>query len=248
MKSRRPLIELEKIAVEYKIRHGLFAVRRYMALESTSLDILEGETLGVIGRNGAGKSTILRLLAGIILPDKGYVTWQRPLTVSLLTLQLGFSPRLSGRDNAVLGAMLLGLPKVEAQNRVVKIAEFSELQEWIDEPLHTYSSGMRARLGFAVAMEASPDVLLVDEVLGVGDQRFRDKSAAALKKKMQSGQTTVFVSHHLPMLRQLCDRVVWIEAGVTHMIGETDLVLSEYEQWNKSQNSKPLSGKRGWAA
>jgi lipopolysaccharide transport system ATP-binding protein len=243
-----PLIELEGVSVEYRIRHGVFSVRRYKALESVSFDVREGETLGVIGRNGAGKSTILRLLAEIILPDTGRITRRRPITVSLLNLQVGFSRALTGRDNAILGAMLLGLARAEAQERVQMIGEFSELSDWLDEPLHTYSAGMKARLGFAVAMEVSPDVLLVDEVLGVGDQRFREKSARALKKKMRENQTTVFVSHQLPMLRGLCDRTVWIEEGVTHMIGETPKVLKEYERWNREQRNKPLSGKRGWAA
>lgn len=240
----RPLIEVRDVAVLYKIRHGILSTKKYLALEKISLDILEGETLGIIGRNGAGKSTVLRLLAGIILPDRGRIDYQRYLTISLLTLQLGFSQTLSGRDNAILGAMLLGLSKNEAEARVESIAAFSELESWIDEPLHTYSSGMRARLGFAVAMEASPDVLLVDEILGVGDQMFQKKSATALKTKMRAGQTTVFVSHQLAMVSDLCDRTVWIEDGVTRMIGETKFVLSEYDRWSRTKIGMSVPDKR----
>jgi lipopolysaccharide transport system ATP-binding protein len=230
-----PLITLENVGCIYKIRHGILGFKSYEALKDVSLVLNKGETLGLIGRNGAGKSTMLRLIAGIILPNSGQITFHQPASVSLLSLQLGFSPELSGRDNAIMGAMLLGYSKSEALERLDRIIALSGLGEWFVEPLKTYSSGMRARLGFAVAMEVSPDVLLVDEVLGVGDESFRKKSTKAMKDKMKSGQTVVFVSHQPAVLEELCSRVAWIEGGVTHMAGEPREVLAEYQRWSKSQ-------------
>jgi lipopolysaccharide transport system ATP-binding protein len=228
MSERVPHISLEHIACSYQIRRGFMSHRKYQALRDVCFTLYKGETLGLIGRNGAGKSTLLRLIAGIILPDAGRIIFHGSSTISLLTLQLGFSPELSGRDNAIMGALLMGYSRQEAQQRLEDIIAFSELQEWIDEPLKTYSSGMRARLGFAVAMETSPDVLLVDEMLGVGDESFRKKSVRAMKAKMGSDQTVVFVSHQPQVIKELCSRVVWIDEGVTRMEGPVDQVLAEY--------------------
>jgi lipopolysaccharide transport system ATP-binding protein len=225
---RNPLITVEHVACHYKVRQGRFRFKNYVALRDVSLTIRKGETLGLIGRNGAGKSTLLQLISGIILPDEGKVVYHEPATVSLLTLQLGFSPDLNGRDNAIIGAMLLGYSKNKAIARLDPIVAFAELENWINEPLRTYSSGMRARLGFAVAMEMSPDVLLVDETLGVGDEAFRMKSTRAMKEKMKSGQTVVFVSHSLGDVQELCDRVVWIENGMVRMNADPDEVILAY--------------------
>ena len=227
------LMTLENVGCRYVVRTGRFRTKGYDALRSISMEIHRGETIGVIGRNGAGKSTLLRLIAGIIRPDSGTIMRHDNLSISLLTLQLGFSQELSGRHNAIMGAMLLGHTKKEALAQLDKIIAFAELEDWIDEPLKTYSSGMKARLGFAVAMEMSPDVLLVDEVLGVGDLAFRDKSTKLMQEKMLSGQTVVFVSHALPTIKQLCTRVVWIENGETKMEGETDSVIAAYQAWTK---------------
>jgi lipopolysaccharide transport system ATP-binding protein len=223
-----PLITLDHVACCYKVRHGRMRFKSYEALRDVSLRIHKGETIGLIGRNGAGKSTLLHLISGIILPDGGKVVFHEPASVSLLSLQLGFSPELSGRDNAIIGAMLLGYSKRESLARLDAITAFAELEDWIDEPLRTYSSGMRARLGFAVAMEMSPDVLLVDETLGVGDEAFRRKSAEAMKQKMKSGQTTVFVSHGLHDVQELCNRVVWIDKGLVKMVGSAGEVIPAY--------------------
>jgi lipopolysaccharide transport system ATP-binding protein len=239
--SDSPLITLDRVACRYKVRHGRFRLKSYEALRDISFTIDTGETIGLIGRNGAGKSTLLSLISGIILPDSGKVIFHKPATVSLLSLQLGFSPDLTGRDNAIIGAMLLGYTKKEAALRLERIIAFAELENWIDEPLRTYSSGMRARLGFAVAMEMNPDVLLVDEILGVGDEAFRKKSTQAMKGKMESGQTVVFVSHALPVVRELCSRVVWIDNGLVRIIGEPDQVICAYQE-QVQMDSQPLLG------
>jgi lipopolysaccharide transport system ATP-binding protein len=231
----QPHISLKNVGCSYRVRQGLMRRRIYEALKSVSFTLYRGETLGLIGRNGAGKSTLLRLIAGILLPDAGCIIVHQPGTFSLLTLQLGFSGDLSGRDNAIMGAMLMGYSRAQANDRLPNIIEFAELGSWINEPLKTYSSGMRARLGFAVAMETSPDVLLVDEVLGVGDEAFRNKSVKAMKEKMGSNQTVVFVSHQPQIIKDLCSRVVWIEEGVTRMEGPTGDVLDAYAKWTQTR-------------
>lgn len=223
-----PIITLENVGCTYSVRKGFLRIGKYEALNDISFSINRGETLGIIGRNGAGKSTLLRLVAGVIQPDVGNVIRHTPVSISLLTLQLGFSAELTGRDNAILGAMFLGHSRKDAIASLDGINEFAELGHWFEEPLKSYSSGMKARLGFAVAMEMSPDVLLVDEVLGVGDESFRKKSTAAMKEKMLSGQTVLFVSHNANTIRELCSSVVWIENGVTKMVGETKEVLAAY--------------------
>ncbi|WP_243543955.1 ABC transporter ATP-binding protein [Pseudodesulfovibrio tunisiensis] len=210
------------------MRRSLFRYGSYQALHDISFDIYPGETLGLLGRNGAGKSTLLRLIANIYQPSRGRIVCGEPVSTALLTLQTGFLPDLSGRDNAIMGAMLYGYSKEEARQRLDDIIRFSGLEEWIDEPIKMYSSGMRARLGFTVAMEMSTDVLLVDEILGVGDYEFRQKSTARIKAKIKSGQTVVLVSHAIPVVRELCTRVAWIENGEITRVGDVDDVVEEY--------------------
>lgn len=151
---------------------------KFWALKDISFDIFHGETLGVIGRNGVGKSTLLCLIAGIIDPDMGTVFRAENCHASLLSLQVGFVPQLTGRENAVLSGILLGMHRETIESRMEEIIAFSELDEFIDQPIYTYSTGMRARLGFSVAFQTDPDILLVDEVLGVGDADFREKILA----------------------------------------------------------------------
>lgn len=221
-------LSLKNVGVSYK-RKKLFCRDPFWALQDISFELYPGETLGVIGRNGAGKSTLLRLIAGIIKPDKGLFT-NYGYSISLLSLQLGFIPYLSGRENAVLSGMLMGLRKREIIAKMQEIIDFSELGEFIDQPISTYSSGMRARLGFSVAFQVEPDILLIDEVLGVGDAEFSKKSAETLRKKIKENKTTVFVSHNPMIMRQLCQRAVWIEGGVSRMEGETSAVLEAYQE------------------
>lgn len=200
---------------------------KYWALKDVSFDVYHGETLGVIGRNGAGKSTLLRVLADIISPDRGRVQ-RNGCSVAMLSLQLGFIPHLTGRENAILSGMLMGLRRFEVEKVMEAIIDFSELEEFIDEPVRNYSAGMRARLGFSVAFQADPDVLLVDEVLGVGDVEFRRKSAQAMREKIKSNKTVVLVSHTPQSVRELCDRAVWIDQGVSQCDGSVEEVMGEY--------------------
>lgn len=213
------VIELKNVGVTYKERKSLFKSESYQALKDISFDVYKGETLGIIGRNGAGKSTLLRLLAGIIKPDNGKVI-HHCKSVSLMALAAGFDPNLSGRQNALISGMLIGHSKKEMQACLEDIKEFSELNDFFEKPVKTYSSGMRARLGFATAMHTHPDVLLIDEVLAVGDSSFKAKAESAIKKKIGSEITVILVSHSEAQLKALCSRIVWIEGGV--VIQESD--------------------------
>lgn len=223
-------IQLTDVGVFYLRRFSLFRKDRFWALKKVSLELNQGETLGVIGRNGVGKSTLLRILAGIIAPDQGKIV-NNCGRASLLSLQVGFNPHLTGRDNAILSGMLLGMRKNEVMEKMDKIIAFAELESFIDQPIRTYSTGMKARLGFAVAFQADPDLLLIDEVIGVGDEAFRKKSTAAMSKRIQSDRTAVVVSHSSAIIKELCDRVIWIENGETKAIGDTESVLEEYQKF-----------------
>lgn len=231
-----PLVKLQNVGVRYHQRVGSGRRRPHVALRDVSFDVFSGDSLGVIGRNGAGKSTLLRVLAGIIKPDRGTIAFTG-CRVGLLSLQLGFDPDLSGRENAIIGGMLLGISRREVKSRLDEIIGFSELEAVIDDPLRTYSTGMRARLGFSVALQMRPDVLLIDEVLGVGDAAFSAKASAAIEQVIRSDRTVVLVSHSLSVVRSLCTRAVWIEDGVTRMWGAVDDVVTAYEQEVASQTA-----------
>jgi len=229
----RPVLEVVSAGVRYRKRLGWRSAEEHWALRRADLCLYHGEAVGVVGGNGAGKSTLLQLLAGILAPDRGRVV-NHGVSVSLLALQLGFIPHLSGRDNALISGMLLGLGRREIAAKLDAIIAFSELEECIDDPIHTYSAGMRARLGFAIAFQVEPDVLLIDEVLGVGDAAFHHKSSKAMREKILAGdKTVVLVSHQAAVLRELCDRAVWLERGETCATGSVDEVLKQYEQGNR---------------
>lgn len=224
----KKLMVLNNIGCQFTIRHGFFRVTRYDALEDVTFDIFQGETLGIVGANGSGKSTLIKIIAGVILPDRGGVITSRRVSCSILAMSLGFDPELTGRENSLLGLMFLGFTKQRALARVQKIVEYADLGSWIDEPMRTYSTGMSARLGFAVALENEADILLIDEVLGVGDREFQNKSIATIKQRIKNNQTVVFVSHDEKTVREICDRVVWLEKGRLRLIGNADDVLNVY--------------------
>ncbi|GGK09170.1 hypothetical protein GCM10007426_41750 [Alloalcanivorax dieselolei] len=202
------IISLRDVGVRFKRRKGLFRKPDYyQALEGISFDIYRGETLGIVGRNGAGKSTLLKVIAGIIQPDSGEVI-NHGVTASLLTLQAGFDGELPGTDNAIVGGMLMGYTRKQVEARMDDIREFSELGDFMEQPVKTYSSGMRSRLGFSVAMYLSPDVLLLDEVLSVGDKEFKQKAEAEMMKKIHSDQTVLLVSHSESQVERVCERKI----------------------------------------
>jgi lipopolysaccharide transport system ATP-binding protein len=239
--GRQPLISLQNVGVAYKVKAGFLRRRRVWALQDISFDVYEGETVGVVGKNGAGKSTLLQVLTGIILPDRGLITTRKDCRVSLLSLQAGFVQPLTGRENAILSGLFFGIRPGTMQDMMYKIADFSGLGTYMDQPVNTYSTGMRARLGFAVAFHANPDIILIDEVLGVGDQEFKEKSEAAMRQKISSNKTVVIVSHNPNTILELCDRVVWIENGASKMVGLPAEVVAKYQEQIYSKRIKNIT-------
>ena len=226
-----PVLSLSNVGVFYRKKRGVFG-EPFWAVKDVSFELYQGETLGIIGRNGVGKSTLLRLMAGVIKPNQGTFV-NNGYKASLLSLQLGFIYHLTGRETALLSGMIMGLRKPEIKAKIPAIIEFSGLGHFIDQPIATYSSGMIARLGFSVAFQVDPAILLIDEVLGVGDAEFRQKSTQVMQEKIRSNKTIVFVSHQGTLIQQLCHRAVWIEEGVSRAVGDTASVLKEYHQFLK---------------
>lgn len=211
------------------------------ALKNVSFSVKKGEILGIIGTNGSGKSTLLKVLSGVLTPDSGTVdTFGQ--SVSLLSLGVGFDPALSGMDNIYLAGMLLGFTKEEICGKRREIVEFSELGSAIWRPVKTYSSGMYSKLAFSIAVMLRADILLVDEVLSVGDIRFRQKSHKKMEELIRDRNTTVIiVSHNLNEIRRLCDRVMWMDKGRVRAIGPTELLLKAYQYDLKSDNGQITS-------
>lgn len=196
-------------------------------LKGINLQIKKGEVVALIGVNGSGKSTLLKLMTKIIYPNKGKITTQGKLT-SLLELGAGFHPDFSGRENIYFNASIFGLTRKEIDERLEQIIEFSELKDFIDNPVRTYSSGMYMRLAFSVAINVDADILLIDEILSVGDQHFQEKCFNKMRELKKEGKTMVFVTHSMDSVRNLCDRAVWLYDGKVRMDGNTDEVVNEY--------------------
>ena len=196
-------------------------------LKGINLTVKNGEAVALIGVNGSGKSTLLKLMTKIIYPNKGKITTNGKLT-SLLELGAGFHPDFSGRENIYFNASIFGLTRKEIDERIEKIIEFSELGNYIDNPVRTYSSGMYMRLAFAVAINVDADILLIDEILAVGDQHFQDKCIAKMKELKNEGKTMVFVTHSMDTVKQFCNRAVWLCNGEIKMDGDPNIVTQEY--------------------
>ncbi|MEM1223591.1 MAG: ABC transporter ATP-binding protein [Verrucomicrobiota bacterium] len=210
------LIRCEKVGVCYrtpfKLGKNFANEKEFWALRNLDLSLKKGETLGVLGRNGAGKSTLLRLLAGVISPDEGSLNKTPDLNVQLLTVSLGFERILTGRENAVMAGMLLGHTAKFMHSKLDEIKAFSELGDFFEQPVYTYSSGMVARLGFSIALQAKPDVLLLDEVLAVGDRDFKAKSREATRSLINSGKSVVLVIHDRKVIDEFCDSVINLQS------------------------------------
>lgn len=222
------LLRLSGVDVTLSTRVGWFRTKRRRVLKRIDLSLRRGERVAVIGRNGAGKSSLLLVAAGLIRPDQGTVTRAEQVRIMLLTLAMGLDTHLTGRMNAIMAAIFLGATAAQARAAMPQVAEFAELGDYFDAPLAAYSAGMKARLSFAVSQVLHADLLLIDEMLGVGDERFRDKSSAALKERLCGDQTVLIVSHNLVMLSELCDRGVWIEDGEVCADGPIRQVIREY--------------------
>lgn len=222
------IIKLDHVGVCYKPIFSLNDKKKNWALSDISFELYRGETLGVIGLNGSGKSSLLKILAGIINCDEGRVIVDKKIRVLLLSLQVGFMPLLTGRENIMLSGLLLGLNRKQLKNKTKSIIEYSELSKHIDSPVRQYSSGMKARLGFAIACHTNPDVLLVDEALGVGDKEFRAKSSETMRQMIASDASVVLVSHNNETIKNLTNRVLLLDGGQLKAIGPTEEILNIY--------------------
>lgn len=212
---------------ERLIRLGKGKKEEREILNNINLTIKKGEVVGLIGVNGSGKSTLLKLMTKIIYPTKGTVETQGKLT-SLLELGAGFHPDFSGRENIYFNASIFGLTKKEIEKRIEQIIEFSELGSFIDNPVRTYSSGMYMRLAFSVAINVDAEILLVDEILSVGDEHFQEKCFKKIEELKASGKTIVFVTHALGSVKRFCTRAVWLHKGTIRKDGEVNEVIEEY--------------------
>ena len=221
------LITLNNVAVRYPSPAG-HRHQDYSVFDGINLARRRGERLGVVGRNGVGKSTLLRIMAKIFAPYSGEVAWAPDITVSLLSLGLGFKPDFTGRENALIACLLQGLTKHDADLALGAIQDFCEIGNFFDAPVRTYSTGMRARLGFAAALANRSDVILIDETLGVGDAAFKEKAQDTLKGQMTEARGIVIVSHAPFQIKTLCDRVVWIDGGAVKLDGKPEEVLAQY--------------------
>lgn len=224
------VISLDNTSVSYRRGSKAFSFRKNMSkvLDGVTLDISHGDSLGVIGGNGAGKSTLLKLLGGLIKPDSG-VMEQYVNTVSLLSIQAGFVPHLTGRDNAILSGLLIGMSRKEMAEQIEAIKEFSGLGEYFEEIVSCYSAGMRSRLGFSTSINIDPDVLLIDEILAVGDADFKMKSQKIIQDRIDADKTIVIVSHSTDLIRKSCNRAIWLDHGKLMKQGDVDEVISAYE-------------------
>ena len=235
-------IEVKDVRIHYKLMKN-FSIQRnllkrnadkpeiFEAVRGVSFDVEKGEILGVIGKNGSGKSTLLRSIAGVFSPNEGTIDLKNH-SVSLLSLGVGFKDSLTGRDNIFLSGMLLGFNESEIKQKEEAIVEFSELGEFIDLPVKTYSSGMYSKLAFAITSNLETDIILVDEVLSVGDEKIKKKSMSRMEELItDKSRTVIIVSHSIETLERLCNRVIWMNDGSIKQMGETKIVLDQYREF-----------------
>ena len=231
--SQKTMIEVSDVTMRFRLNNdkilslkefvttalrGKLQYNDFTALEHVSFEVKKGETLGLIGRNGAGKSTMLKVISGILKPTEGSVVC-RGNVVPMLELGSGFDFDLTGRENIFLNGAILGYSKEFLHEKYDEIVEFSELGQFIEVPIRNYSSGMLARLAFSIATVVNPEILIVDEILSVGDAAFQEKSKKRMLELMGGGTTVLFVSHSLEQIREMCNRVVWLEHGNVKMVG-----------------------------
>lgn len=244
MLDNNPIIEVKNVSLKFNIDTNRpatlkeFVVRslkreikstEFWALNDLSFEVQKGDVIGIIGHNGAGKSTLLKVISGIMKPTKGEVI-ARGSIVPMLELGSGFDFDLTGRENIFLNGAILGYSKEYLENKYSEIVEFSELGDFIDAPIRTYSSGMLARLAFSVACVVEPEILIVDEILAVGDADFQEKSRAKMKQLMDGGTTVFFVSHNMNQIEEMCNKVLWIEHGTFQEYGETEKVCADFSR------------------
>ncbi len=240
--KKKTLIELQDVSMKFRLMNdkiislkeyvtrklgGNITYSEFWALKDINLSIYEGEVLGIIGRNGSGKSTLLKIISGILKPTEGTLQCYGNI-VPMLELGSGFDFDLTGRENIFLNGAILGYSEKFLLEKYEEILEFSELKQFIDVPIRNYSSGMLMRLAFSIATVVKPQILVVDEILAVGDEAFQAKSRAKMKELMDGGTTVLFVSHNIEQIKEMCDRVLWLDHGKTKMLGLTQEVCTKY--------------------
>ncbi|MDO4943314.1 MAG: ATP-binding cassette domain-containing protein [Lachnospiraceae bacterium] len=235
-------IEVRDLKIRYRsfkklsIRKSLFRFGKneqetFEAIRGISFSVPKGQIMGIVGKNGSGKSTLLRAIAGVFSPDEGEIDLHGH-TVSLLALGVGFQKKLTGRENIMLAGMLLGFTEEEVREKMPRIIRFADIGEFIDKPVQTYSSGMHSKLSFAITAILETEIMLIDEVLSVGDAKFKKKSYKKMKQLIANkDRTVVIVSHSSATLKKLCDTILWLHEGKIMMQGTTDEVLPEYEKF-----------------
>ncbi|MCI5822256.1 MAG: ABC transporter ATP-binding protein [Lachnospiraceae bacterium] len=242
MDEKNYSIEVENLHIRYRnikkmsIKQQLFGKKQnknnyFEAVRGVSFKVEKGKILGIIGKNGSGKSTMLRAIAGVFNADEGTIDLHGN-SVSLMAIGVGFQKELTGRENIMLSGMVLGFDEKTIQEKSSEIIEFAELGDFIDMPVSTYSSGMHSKLAFAITAILETDIMLVDEVLSVGDQKFKKKSYKKMKELIQDeNRTVVIVSHNISTLKELCNQVMWMHDGKIKMLGDTEEVLTKYEEF-----------------
>ena len=236
-------IEVKDVCISYRILNNTSIRKSFLkkkrreevfeAVKHVTFSVEEGGILGIIGKNGSGKSTLLRSIAGVFSPNTGTIDLKGH-SVSLMALGVGFKADLSGRENIVLSGMLLGFSEKEMQNKMQKIIDFAEIDEFIDRPVRTYSSGMHSKLAFAITAMLETDIMLVDEVLSVGDERFKKKSLAKMKSLISDeARTVIIVSHDMNTLSEMCTQILWIHDGEMKELGNPKTVLAHYRDFMK---------------
>lgn len=239
--SRENAIEVKNVYIYYKILNNVSVRKSFLrkkernvvfeAVKNVSFSVEKGGILGIIGKNGSGKSTLLRSIAGVFSPNAGTIDLKGH-TVSLMALGVGFKDTLTGRENIVLSGMLLGFSEKEIEEKMPEIIDFAEIGEFIDRPVRTYSSGMHSKLAFAITAMLETDIMLVDEVLSVGDESFRKKSLAKMKELItDKNRTVIIVSHDVGTLMELCDNILWIHEGEMKEIGDPQTVIGHYVEF-----------------
>jgi teichoic acid transport system ATP-binding protein len=230
--ERRPTLKQALV----RFGRGQRAVREVEAIKNVSFEVANGTAMGIIGSNGAGKSTLMRALAGILPPTTGSIeVWGKAST--LLALGVGFNQSLSGRENIILGGLAAGLSRKEVEERADEVAEWTELGDFIDMPMRTYSSGMSARVGFSVVVHMKPDILMIDEALSTGDAHFREKANAKMAELRDSARAMFLVSHGLGSIKEMCSEVLWLDHGKLMMRGDPDEVVTAYMKFVKVKKS-----------
>ena len=213
-----------------KLLKGKLLYNDFVALDHVSFEVNKGDILGLVGFNGAGKSTMLKILAGVLTPTSGTVKVKGSVA-PLIEVGAGFDPELTARENIYLNGAILGFSKSFLDKKFDSIIEFAELQNFVNVPVKNFSSGMYARLGFSIATAVQPDILIVDEVLSVGDFRFQEKCEKRIREMIQDDVTIILVSHDMGMIESLCNKVVWLDHGTIKDIGDTDIVCEDYRQY-----------------